>query len=222
MSTELGRIAALSERVGSDESPLETQVRRVAWLIAAIALIMGIAFIPIAAFGAGLPLSDAVVFAVGLLVGNVPEGLLPVITLALAVGVRDLARRGAVVKRLCAVETLGSTDVICTDKTGTLTENRMRVTTLWSAAGTLDARRQRRPRRRAPGEALTRMGVAMAACNNALPAVDGAGGDRRPDRAGAARRRAAPRRDGERRAARARAPRAVPLRPRPEADVHRR
>ena len=172
MSTELGRIAALSERVANDESPLETQVRRVAWLIAAIALIMGIAFIPIAAFGAGLPLSDAVVFAVGLLVGNVPEGLLPVITLALAVGVRDLARRGAVVKRLSAVETLGSTDVICTDKTGTLTENRMRVTTLWSAARTLELDGDGGPVGE-PGEALARIGVAMAACNNALPAVDG-------------------------------------------------
>ena len=78
------------------------------------------------------------VFAVGLLVGNVPEGLLPVITLALAVGVRELVRRGAVVKRLSAVETLGSTNVICTDKTGTLTENRMRVTAIWTAPQTLD------------------------------------------------------------------------------------
>ena len=101
--------------------------------------------------GAGLPLGDAVVFAIGLLVGNVPEGLLPVITLALAVGVRGLARQGAVVKRLSAVETLGSTDVICTDKTGTLTENRMRVTGLWTAGGALDVERGRctpRPRRR--------------------------------------------------------------------------
>ena len=56
---------------------------------------------------------------------NVPEGLLPTITLALAVGVAELARRGGLVKRLSAVETLGSTDVICTDKTGTLTQNRM-------------------------------------------------------------------------------------------------
>ena len=126
MHTELGRIAALSERVKEEPSPLERQVRRVAWLIAGIAITMAVAFVPIAIFGAGLSFKNSVVFAVGLLAGNVPEGLLPVITLALAVAVRSLARRGALVKRLSAVETLGSTDVICTDKTGTLTENRMR------------------------------------------------------------------------------------------------
>ncbi|HUZ84711.1 MAG TPA: cation-transporting P-type ATPase, partial [Gaiellales bacterium] len=133
MHTEIGRIAALTERVKTEESPLEAQVRRVAWLIAAIAVTMGALFIPVAMVGAGLSLANAVVFAVGLLVGNVPEGLLPVITLALAVGSRELVRRGAVVKRLSAIETLGSTTVICTDKTGTLTENRMRVTAVWAA-----------------------------------------------------------------------------------------
>jgi calcium-translocating P-type ATPase len=156
MRTELGRIAALSARVERDESPLERQIRRVAWLIALIAVVTGIAFVPLAVFGAGLPLTDAVIFAVGLLVGNVPEGLLPVITLALAVGVRELVRKGAVVKRLSAVETLGSTDVICTDKTGTLTENRMRVTSIWAAP-----------------QALERLGLAMATCNNAQLGSDG-------------------------------------------------
>ena len=141
MHTELGRIAALSERVEQEESPLETQVRRVAWLIALIAVAMGVAFVPVATLVAGLPLEDAIVFAVGLLVGNVPEGLLPVITLALAVGVRELVRQGAVVKRLSAVETLGSTSVICTDKTGTLTENRMRPTAIWTPAEELDFER---------------------------------------------------------------------------------
>ncbi|HWB69387.1 MAG TPA: HAD-IC family P-type ATPase, partial [Solirubrobacterales bacterium] len=123
MATELGRIAALSQRVEQEESPLERQVRRVAWLIAGIAVLMGLAFIPMATLGTGLSASDSIVFAIGLIVGNVPEGLLPVITLALAVGVRGLVHQGAVVKRLSAVETLGSTNVICTDKTGTLTEN---------------------------------------------------------------------------------------------------
>ena len=136
MQTELGRISALAERVGREESPLEQQVRRVAKLIAVVAVCVGAAFLPLGLL-AGLPFTDALVFAVGLLVANVPEGLLPTITLALAVGVRALARDGALVKRLSAVETLGSTTVICTDKTGTLTENRMRVVETVGAADRL-------------------------------------------------------------------------------------
>jgi calcium-translocating P-type ATPase len=168
MRTELGRIAALSERAEVEESPLEHQVRRVAWLIAGIALVMGIAFIPLASLGTGLSVSDAVVFAIGLIVGNVPEGLLPVITLALAVGVRGLVRQGAVVKRLSAVETLGSTDVICTDKTGTLTENRMRVTRVWSAGRELDLEGGGGDELGdASFPAARSLGNAMAACNNA-------------------------------------------------------
>ena len=129
--TEIGRIAALSHSVGHPMSPLERQVRKVAWLIAAVAVGVGAAFLPLGLF-AGLSLSAALTFAVGLLVANVPEGLLPTITLALAVGVKSLARSGAVVKRLSAVETLGATAVICTDKTGTLTANRMSVETVWT------------------------------------------------------------------------------------------
>ena len=138
MHTELGRIAALSERVEGDASPLEQQVRKVAWLIALVAVVAGIAFLPLAWLVAGLPLADAATFSIGLIVANVPEGLLPTITLALAVGVAGLARRGALVKRLSAVETLGSTDVICTDKTGTLTENRMRAMRVWTLPGERD------------------------------------------------------------------------------------
>jgi calcium-translocating P-type ATPase len=134
MHTELGRIAALSQRTQGQQSPLEQQVKRVARLIAVIAVGVGIAFLPVG-LAAGLPLAAAGSFAIGLLVANVPEGLLPTITLALAAGVRELARRGAVVKRLSAVETLGSTMVICTDKTGTLTENRMRAVEVWTAGG---------------------------------------------------------------------------------------
>ncbi len=138
MSTELGRIAALSEGVRQEPSPIEGQVRRVAWLISAVAVVVGVAFLPLGWLVAGLPLEDAATFAVGLIVANVPEGLLPTITLALAVGVASLARRGALVKRLSAVETLGSTAVICTDKTGTLTENRMRPVRILTAAGEVD------------------------------------------------------------------------------------
>jgi calcium-translocating P-type ATPase len=128
----------MTERVEAEPSPLELQVRRVAWLIALVAVVAGLAFLPIGWLAAGLPLHDALSFAIGLIVANVPEGLLPTITLALAVGVAGLARRGALVKRLSAVETLGSTSVICTDKTGTLTENRMRALRIWTPLGEVD------------------------------------------------------------------------------------
>jgi calcium-translocating P-type ATPase len=167
MRTELGRIAALTERVKSDESPLERKIRRVAWLIAIIAVLMAIAFLPVATLGGGLSLRNALVFAVGLITGNVPEGLLPVITLALAIGVRGLARRGAVVKRLSAVETLGSTDVICTDKTGTLTENRMRVTLLWTTQGERAAGAQETGPTSIGGP-LRALCDVIAACSNAV------------------------------------------------------
>jgi calcium-translocating P-type ATPase len=130
--TELGRIASLSQRVSRERSPLEEQVRRVARLIAVVALLAGAAFLPLGLL-AGLTATEAFLFAVGLLVANVPEGLLPTITLALAVGVRAVARRGAVVKRLSAVETLGSTTIICSDKTGTITANRMSPAAAWVA-----------------------------------------------------------------------------------------
>ena len=171
MRTELGRIAALSQRTGPDESPLERQVKRATRLIAVVAVGAGIAFLPIG-LAAGLGMAAAASFAIGLLVANVPEGLLPTITLALAVGVREMARRGALVKRLSAVETLGSTSVICTDKTGTLTENRMRVTTVWTPDGTASVAAGRpagsaRPASDGPLPVPRCLAQAMTACNNA-------------------------------------------------------
>ena len=162
MGTELGRIAALSQRVGREESPLEHQVKRAAWLIAFVAVGAGLAFLPIG-LAAGLSLAAAISFAIGLLVANVPEGLLPTITLALAVGVREMARRGALVKRLSAVETLGSTSVICTDKTGTLTQNRMRVTRVWTPDGETSTEDQAQP----PGAGTRLLAEVAFACSTA-------------------------------------------------------
>ena len=167
MFTELGRIAALSQRGRTVPSPLERQVRRVTWIIAAVAMVIGAAFVPAGlAAGLGLELPRSR-FSIGLIVANVPEGLLPIITLALADGVRDLARRGAVIKRLASVETLGSVTVICTDKTGTLTENRMTVTRLWLSGG--GAGRERRGST-IPARAL--LAATAAVCTTAEPPSD--------------------------------------------------
>ncbi|HET7310656.1 MAG TPA: cation-transporting P-type ATPase [Mycobacteriales bacterium] len=162
--TELGRIAALSQRVTRDRSPLERQVRTVAWLIAGVGTAVGALFMPLGLL-AGLSAHDSFLFAVGLLVANVPEGLLPTITLALAVGVRGLAGRGAVVKRLSAVETLGATSVICTDKTGTLTLNRMAAVRVWTpSTGLAD-----------PGaEGSEGLSAALAACSTVVETAEGA------------------------------------------------
>jgi calcium-translocating P-type ATPase len=168
MHTELGRIAALSEGVKQEASPIERQVRRVAWLISGVAVVVGVAFLPLGWLAAGLPLHDAATFAVGLIVANVPEGLLPTITLALAVGVGSLARRGALVKRLSAVETLGSTAVICTDKTGTLTENRMRPVRAWTADGEVDFEHgDDQLAAVAADSVLAELSFALAACSTA-------------------------------------------------------
>ena len=215
MHTELGRIAALSERVERDESPLEAQVRRVAKLIALVALAIGVAFVPLGVFAAGLPFADALVFAIGLLVGNVPEGLLPVITLALAVGVRELVRRGAVVKRLSAVETLGSTDVICTDKTGTLTENRMQVTAIWTAP---EASRGRTARER-PEDTVRRLGRDDGGLQQREARGLKRSRHRRSHRAGDAPVGGRPRGRGGRGRPGAAAPAPVPFRSRDQADV---
>ncbi|WP_127508531.1 cation-translocating P-type ATPase [Actinoplanes solisilvae] len=166
MHSEIGRIAALSQRGRSEPSPLERQVRHATWIIAIVAVAAGATFLPVGVL-AGLGWAAAISFSIGLIVANVPEGLLPTITLALAAGVRDLARSGAVVKRLSAVETLGSTTVICTDKTGTLTENRMRVTRLWLAGGDRDAKA-------GPSDPRVRdLAAAAATCTTARPADDG-------------------------------------------------
>ncbi len=168
MGTEIGRIAALSERVKSDLSPLERQVRRAAWLIAAVSVLLGLSFIPVATLVAHLTLINSLIFAAGLLAGMVPEGLLPVITLALAVAVRELAGRGALVKRLSAVETLGSTDVICTDKTGTLTQNRMTPVAGWTTAGRVDLDPEHSDNLAdTPQSPLGSLGRIAARCNNA-------------------------------------------------------
>lgn len=131
-TTEFGRIAQLTNTQVERLSPLQKELRKVTQLVTILAVGFGVFFFILGSLLGGLSLVESFVFAVGIIVANVPEGLLPTLTLALAMGVRRMASRNALVKRLSAVETLGATTVILTDKTGTLTENEMTVRQVWA------------------------------------------------------------------------------------------
>ena len=124
MRTEFGRIAQLTGTVTPGLSPLQKEIVKITRIIGAIATIMGLLFFIIGQF-IGRTFWDNFLFAVGIIVANVPEGLLPTVTLSLAMASRRMARRNVIIKTLISVETLGSVSVICTDKTGTLTKNIM-------------------------------------------------------------------------------------------------
>lgn len=132
MHTEFGKIARLTQQVLPELSPLQKQINRAVKIIAAIAVISGVVLFGISSLLTRLSANDSLVFAIGMIVANMPEGLLPTVTLALAVGVQRLTQRHSLVKKLSSVETLGSTTVICSDKTGTLTQNEMTVREVWT------------------------------------------------------------------------------------------
>ncbi len=137
MHTEFGRIAHLTQTAGSASSPLQREIARLSRIVAALATGMGVALFFIGQ-AMGLPTWENLLFAIGIIVANVPEGLLPTVTLSLAMATQRMARRNALVRHLPAVEALGSTTTICCDKTGTLTQNRMSVQRLWLGGGFLD------------------------------------------------------------------------------------
>ena len=128
MNSEIGKIANLTQDIQVERSPLQKQLRGTVYAIAALAGGLGLGFLLLGWLVAGLTFLEAFVFFIGLFVANVPEGLLPTVTLSLAMGVQRMAKRHALVKNLPSVETLGCTTVICCDKTGTLTQNLMMAT----------------------------------------------------------------------------------------------
>ncbi len=124
LETEFGRIYSLTAALPAEESPLQLQVTDMARKVAAVAISAGILLFVLRVL-TGNPAALSFVFALGVMVALVPEGLPATLSVSLAIGVRRMARRNALIKRLAAVEALGSTTVICTDKTGTLTKAEM-------------------------------------------------------------------------------------------------
>lgn len=131
MQTQFGQIADLTQGMKSEKSPLQRELDRLTKQISIISITVGIIFFLAATFFVKEPVSKSFIFALGMIVAFIPEGLLPTVTLSLAMAVQRMAKEHALVKKLSSVETLGATSVICSDKTGTLTQNEMTVNRLW-------------------------------------------------------------------------------------------
>ncbi|MDD5372311.1 MAG: cation-transporting P-type ATPase [Sulfurimonas sp.] len=133
-ATEFGKIATLTKNIVKTLTPIQKEVIRIVRIFTVIALAMGVIFFMLGIFF-GQTLLTAAIFALSLIVANVPEGLLPTITLSLSLAGQRMAKRNALIKNLDSVQTLGSVTVICTDKTGTLTRNEMSLKEIVLAGG---------------------------------------------------------------------------------------
>ncbi len=130
MNTELGKIASLAQEEKKSKSPLQMEMQSIANRITVFAIIIAVFLFGVTIWQ-GLGINLGLIYALGIAVAVVPQALPMQITVALSNGVARLAKKNAVIKKLSSVETLGSTNVICTDKTGTLTKNEMTVVYLW-------------------------------------------------------------------------------------------
>ncbi|CAL4064789.1 unnamed protein product, partial [Meganyctiphanes norvegica] len=129
-NTVMGRIAGLASSLEAGKTPIAKEIAHFIHIITSVAVFIGVTFF-IIAFIMGYHWLDAVIFLIGIIVANVPEGLLATVTVALTLTAKRMADKNCLVKNLEAVETLGSTSIICSDKTGTLTQNRMTVAHMW-------------------------------------------------------------------------------------------
>jgi len=129
-NTVMGRIAGLASGLEGGDTPIAKEIHHFINLITGVAVFLGVTFF-LVAFILGYHWLDAVIFLIGIIVANVPEGLLATVTVCLTLTAKRMASKNCLVKNLEAVETLGSTSTICSDKTGTLTQNRMTVAHMW-------------------------------------------------------------------------------------------
>lgn len=164
MNTQIGKIVALTHETKELMTPLHKELRHFIKIISAIAIFLGITFF-IVSVALGKGMMPSIIFAIGIIVANVPEGLLPTVTLALSMAAARMSKKNALIKNLESVETLGSTTVICTDKTGTITQNKMSVHSVF-------ADMQMRDIHMADTPSLKKMLQCMSLCNNAHKSHD--------------------------------------------------
>ena len=126
----IGQIANLAQSAQASETPLSTEIDRFVKMISTIAITLGIIFFALG-FIYGYDFVTNLIYGIGIIVANVPEGLLATVTVSLALTAKRMAKKKVLVKNLESVETLGSTSCICSDKTGTLTQNVMTVSSMW-------------------------------------------------------------------------------------------
>ena len=134
MATEFGKIATLTSNIEKGLTPLEKEIISMTKILTILALLAGVVFFLLGYFS-GKGALIAAIFALSLIVANVPEGLLPTITLSLSLASQRMAKRNALIKNLASVQTLGSVTTICTDKTGTLTKNEMSLKEIYLSSG---------------------------------------------------------------------------------------
>jgi len=172
MDTEIGNIVELTKQTQEVETPIRKELKYFIKIISGIAIALGVSFFLVSvAIGRGELAS--LIFAIGIIVANVPEGLLPTVTLALTMASKRMARKNALIKHLESVETLGSTTVICSDKTGTLTQNRLSVSAVVIGGQSYEANDPGLFDQSRIGEARR----VMMLCNNAHLTEDGYVGD---------------------------------------------
>lgn len=136
--TQIGNITQTTAHIVRRKSTLDAQIQKITRTLSIIAVTLGILAFLVSTMITGFSVNSALIFAIGIIVANIPEGLMPTVSLSLALGVQRMAKKNALVRRQSAVETLSSTSVICTDKTGTLTQNAIFAREVWTPDGSIE------------------------------------------------------------------------------------
>lgn len=173
-ATQIGNISSSTAEIETQKSSLEIQIERITKIVAIIAVVIGIITFLLSVFVTELKVSAALLFAIGIIVANIPEGLMPTVSLSLALSVVRMAKKKALMRKQSAVETLSATSVICTDKTGTLTRNEMFTKAIWTADGVAEfggegfSKQGSITGKGASGKALSLLLTASAVCSDTV------------------------------------------------------